>query len=399
MQRYHANQLTPGVEGHVAVAVCAAVLPQVAVAPCFFQVAAPADDGLFEIQVTPAGEFRPSDGRKMIVDAWRIDAAIAAKVIAEFNGRKTPLVVDYEHQTMHAEKNGQPAPAAARIRELVWRDGSGLWARAELTKRARQYVADGEYQFFSPVFHYHHQTGAVLRLLMGAFTNNPGIDGMAPMELRAAARFALHTEEEETPMKNKLLLAICAALAIAHEGRDEAAVETDAITALDALKNKADPLAALRAQLKLADNVGAEDIVAACASLQVKAQATGDLAPDPSKYVSVAVVEDLKKDIAALSATNTTRAIDDLVKPAIEDGRLLPAQEKWARELGTANLASLTAYLKDAQPIAALSGSQTGGRQPEAKNEDGLTVAELAMCSATGVAPAEFAKSKKTAAA
>lgn len=390
MQRTHIHQRTPGVDSHVAVAVCAAALPHIAVAPCFFQLTAPAGDGLFEIQVTPAGEFRPSDGRKMDVAAWRIDAAIAAQVIAEFNGRKTPLVIDYEHQTILAEHNGQPAPAAARIRELVWREGSGLWARVELTKRARQYIADGEYQYFSPVFHYHQKTGAVLRLLMGAFTNNPALDGMAPMELRAAARFALHTEEEETKPMNKLMLAICAALVL---GADT--TEDQAIAALGALNDKADPLAGIRKELGLADNVAADGVVAACTSLKTRAAAA---APDPAKFVSVDVVEDLKKSIAALSATNTGREIDDLVKPALADGRLLPAQEKWARELGTANVASLTAYLAGAQPIAALNATQTGGRQLEVKNEHGLSAAEIAVCSATGVAPADFAKSKTAAA-
>lgn len=387
MQILPATQITPGVDSHVAVAVCAAALPHVAVAPCFFQINAPAADGLVDIQVTPAGEFRPSDGRKMDVDAWRIDAAIAAQVIAEFNSRKTPLVIDYEHQTIMAEHNGQPAPAAARIRELVWREGSGLWARVELTPRARQYIADGEYQYFSPVFHYHQKTGAVIRILMGAFTNNPALDGMAPMELRAAARFALH-EKQETETMNKLMLAICAALAL---GADT--TEDQAIAALTALKDKPDQLVGIRKELGLADDIAAEGVVAACTSLKTRAAAA---APDPSKFVSVDVVEDLKKSIAALSATNTGREIDDLVKPALEDGRLLPAQEKWARDLGTANVASLTAYLKDAQPIAALNATQTGGRQPEANNEHGLTHDELAVCRATGVAPAEFAKNKAT---
>ena len=70
--------------------------------------------------------------------------------------------------------------------------------------------------------------------------------------------------------------------------------------------------------------------------------------------LEVGVVEDLKKSVATLTAQNTARAVDDLVKPALEDGRLLPAQERWARDLGAKDIASLTAYLKDAQPIAAL---------------------------------------------
>lgn len=48
----------------------------------------------------------------MEVPAWRINQAIATRVIERFNARANPAVVDYEHQTLHKETNGQPAPAA-----------------------------------------------------------------------------------------------------------------------------------------------------------------------------------------------------------------------------------------------------------------------------------------------
>lgn len=161
---------------------------RIAVAPCFFQVERSAEAGrVYEIQATPAGRFKPRDGRKMTVEAWALDAALARSLIATFRAEKTPLVIDYEHQTLAAESNGQPAPAAGWIRDVEWREGSGLWLKVELTERAQQYVAAGEYRYFSPVFAYDKTTGAVQRLLMGALTNNPALDGMAPLALAAAA--------------------------------------------------------------------------------------------------------------------------------------------------------------------------------------------------------------------
>lgn len=366
----------------IALAVCSATRSaRVAVAPCFFQLDAVGPDAaeLVEIQVTPAGAFRPADGRPLPVDHWFIDAEVAARVIERFRRRATPPVLDYEHQTLNAEKNGQPAPAAGRFRDLLWREGEGLFARVELTPRARQFIADGEYRYFSPVFFFSEATGEVLALQMGALTNNPALDGLAPIELRAAACFAF---QEDTPM-NKLLLAVCAALALAND-----TTEDQAIAALTALKDQPDPLAGVRQALKLADDTGAEGVVAACTRLQSAAT------PDPARFVSVDVVEDLKGQLAALTATSTQRSIDDLVKPALEDGRLLPAQDGWARDLGRKDLASLTAYLKDAQPIAALRGTQTGGELPGGKDEHGLTAAELAVCKAAGIAPADYAKQK-----
>jgi len=37
-------------------------------------------------------------------------------------------VIDYHHQTLLAEKNGQPAPAAGWFDALEWREGDGLYA-------------------------------------------------------------------------------------------------------------------------------------------------------------------------------------------------------------------------------------------------------------------------------
>lgn len=370
------------------IAVCRDGGGNVAIAPCFFQVLpGTTADELVEIQVTPAGAFRPRDGREMPVDAWTLDAATAALVIARFRANKTPLVVDYEHQTLQAEQNGQPAPAAGFIRDLEWREGYGLVAKVELTQRARDYVAGGEYRYFSPVFRFDDRTGAVTQLLMGALTNNPALDGMAQIARRAAARYQIN---EDTEMAiNKHLLAVCLALAIATENQTE---DQLGAAALASIKNAPEPLAALRAQLDLGEGTGPEEITTAVAALKSKAAAT---APDPAKFVSVDVVESLKSDMAVLTAQNTARAVDDLVKPALEDGRLLAAQEPWARELGKKDIASLSAYLKDAQPIAALNGTQTGGAQPAGgKDAHGLTAGELAVCSATGTDPKAFAAAK-----
>ncbi|HCE8163099.1 TPA: protease, partial [Pseudomonas aeruginosa] len=159
----------------------------VAIAACSFQLPQ-LEDGSAWIQVTPAGEFRPTDGRPMDVPAWRIDAASAAAVIDRARARKTPPVLDYEHQTLKKEENGQPAPAAGRFLDFEWREGSGLWGRVEYTARAARMIEDGEYLYFSPVFSY-APDGTVLSILMGAITNDPAIDGMEPLARRAAATF------------------------------------------------------------------------------------------------------------------------------------------------------------------------------------------------------------------
>ncbi|MQY50758.1 phage protease [Rhodocyclus gracilis] len=92
------------------------------VAVLTFEVNAAAD-----FRLLPAGEFRARDGRPAEIPAWRMDATIAAALINQVAATGVDFVIDYEHQTLLAEKNGQPAPAAGWFKALEWREGDGLY--------------------------------------------------------------------------------------------------------------------------------------------------------------------------------------------------------------------------------------------------------------------------------
>lgn len=342
----------------------------IAIAACAFA-AAPVDAGAGRVllQLTPAQDFTPSDGRAMDVPAWRINAATAQRVIAAFNAAQPP-VIDYEHQTLHKEANGQPAPAAGWMHGLRWIEGRGLFAEAELTERARALVQSGEYRYFSPVFEYARGSGEVTRILMGALTNHPAIAGMEAVNLMAAAsaRFTTTptTSTKESDDMNELLKKLLAAL-----GLPEDASEEQALSAIKALTDKP----------------------------AVAATTATTTAPDPAQYVPVAVVQELQTNLAALSASVHARAVDDVIAPALGDGRLLPAEEAWARDTAKtpAGLASLTSLLKVRQPIAALASTQTKGQPPAAAaatDTHGLTADELAVAAACGMTPEAYAKGK-----
>ena len=304
----------------------------------------------------------------MDVPAWRINAATAQRVIAAFNAAQPP-VIDYEHQTLHKEANGQPAPAAGWMHGLRWIEGRGLFAEAELTERARALVQSGEYRYFSPVFEYAQGSGEVTRILMGALTNHPAIAGMEAVNLMAAASARFTTtptnSTKESDDMNELLKKLLAAL-----GLPEDASEEQALAAIKALTDKP----------------------------AVAATTATTTAPDPAQYVPVAVVQELQNNIAALSASVHSRAVDDVIAPALGDGRLLPAEEAWARDTAKtpAGLASLTSLLKVRQPIAALASTQTKGQPPAAAATDthGLTADELAVAAACGMTPEAYAKGK-----
>lgn len=353
----------------------------VAVAACLFdaaglQEAGAAPAGRVLLQLTPATDFTPNDGRVMDVPAWRIDAAIAARVIEAFDPRQ-PLVIDYEHQTLNVATSGHLAPAAGWIRALRWIEGRGLFAEAELTARARELVAAREYLYFSPVFEYELGTGAIKRVLMGALTNHPAISGMEAISLTAAATAHFKPTPSETDV-NPLLEKLLAAL-----GLPATTTEQEALAACTAFKARSD---AAVAALKLQPDAGADAVTAACAA---QTRAT----PDPAQYVPIAALQDMQAQVATLTANQLAREIDDLVKPALADGRLLPAQEAWARDLGKSNLTALAQYLQTAQPIAALMGSQTNGTPPAGSQAIGpaLTAEEAAVAAACGLTPEQFA--------
>lgn len=363
------------------------LLAAIALAACSFDLQVPAEGNIITLQVTPAGQFKPRDGREMKVPSWNINTALATAVVQRFAAKKTPPVVDYEHQTLWKEENGQPAPAAGFFRSLEWREGEGLFAQVELTARAKQYIADGEYRYFSPVFMFDPVTGDVLDVQMGALTNNPAIDGMQALSERAAATFQLSIDHpNEELLVNPLLKAVLAALGLAETTTEEQAVA--------ALTAHTTDLGSLRKQLGLDDTAACSAMVAACTGLKAKAAT----AVDPAKHVPVTVVDELKGEIAALTARlgeRDNKDLDSEIKAALDDGRLHKSMETWARDLGKSNRASLTAYLGTAKPIPALLRSQTNGEPPVLDEKTGLTPDELAVCSAMNITAEAFKAAKE----
>lgn len=310
-----------------------------------------------EIQLLPDGEFRAGDGRPGSMPGkatgWKIDAESAARLSAALAARRNPLVIDYEHQTLFAEQNGQPAPAAGWFRAVEYRPGSGLFATGvEWTARARAHIEAGEYKYISPVFSFDRDTGAVREMHMAALTNNPALDGMAAVAALSArlgderghapGRKAT-TPEEDHPMK-----ALAKLLGLADD-----ATEADITAAVTALNAKVtEQTAALTAN------------AAELAQLKTETAALKTAAPDPAKYVPVAALTALQTDLAALKKQRQDDEVEQVIEAALAANTLAPALVDWAKELGAKDIAALRAYLDKATPIAALTGLQTRGRVP-----------------------------------
>lgn len=339
------------------------------------------------MRLIPAGHFKARDGRPANApQGWYLDADLAEQLIARLQQQADDFVIDYEHQTLNADNNGQPAPAAGWFTPdgLQWQD-DGLYATdVEWTPAARAALKAGEYRYLSPVMEYLPGSGEVVGLMMAALTNYAAIDGLNGLSQRAAARFdfAQHTntpatQPEDTPVKHADLVNL---LGLKPEA-DDAAVTA----ALKAASTAQTELAALRTELELADD---DEPKAAIAALKANA-----FKADPSHYVPTKVVEDLKVEIAALKAGQTQTEVDALVKQGLDDGKLLPAQKEWAEDVGNDNVAALKTYLKKTPAIAALKGNQSNGKPPAGDDEGGaLSDSQIAICKATGVSVADYRK-------
>ena len=130
------------------------------------------------IQLFPAGEFRALDGRPTDVPAWRMDADIAARLIAAADQRGNRYMLDYDHAVLYRDR-GVKAIAAAWFKQLEWVEGEGLFAvGVDWTAAAAAHIAAREYAYISPLFQYDPKTGAVVGLINAALTSIPALDEM-----------------------------------------------------------------------------------------------------------------------------------------------------------------------------------------------------------------------------
>lgn len=319
-------------------------------------------------RLLPGGRFKSADGSGRPVevpDGWRLDQADAVAVAAAFNARTDARVIDYEHQTLHAEKNGQPAPAAAWMGAMEPRD-DGLWVSADWTERAATMIAAGEYRYISPVFTYDKRTGRVLAVLHAALTNYAGLDGLTDLAALVAKFSDVVQPPEEMPMK-----ALLAAL-----GLPETATEAEALAALAGLKS----------------------------AHQGELVALKGAAPDPAKYVEVATLRAVqgelsstRTELAVLKAEKATAEVDRVVTAALAAGKLTPATEAWARKVGASDLAALTSYIEAAPVVVKPGATQSGGQPPAGSGGSQPTDADVAVMKALGLTAEQFAAGKQEA--
>ncbi|MFN0185127.1 MAG: phage protease [Aquabacterium sp.] len=339
-----------------------------------------------QAQLLPAGRFAAIDGRPGEGKQWTITDAQGRALAARLNAiaAATPLVIDYDHQTLRAAANGQRAPAAGWIHELAWRDGEGLFARVEWTAAATAHITAGEYRYISPVLFADPDTGQVTHISMASLVNNPALIGMEPV---AAALSALvHPAQEKPDMA--LLAALIAALALPPE-----TTEATALTAVTSLKTRAElpPKAVLPVALATALGVAPD------AAEPVVLSAVAALRSTTPDGTTLAAMQALQGQVALLTNQLNGDKLSAVIDNALKEGKLLPAQKDWAHALGTKDMAALSGYLASAPVLTGLAGQSGGGGPGAGPQALASDPAALQVATQMGIPTKAWAEHKRTA--
>jgi len=243
-------------------------------------------------------------------------------IIATFERRGNRMVIDYEHQTL----TGSQAPAAGWVQKFTKKGAEGLWAVVEWTDKAKNYIANKEYLYFSPVFWVTAKERKVVAIKNIALTNDPKVNHLRPI----IAKLAWSNEYKPKTInkgdramfeKLKTLFGLAA-----DAGEDKVVEAVEAVVAKNleletAAKEKPPKVVACKEVLevlKLGDDSDATAVIAAIGSLGK----------------TDVVAQELSLQVAKLTKELSGMRQADLTAIALKDGKTSPEElEKWGNDL------------------------------------------------------------------
>jgi phage I-like protein len=341
------------------------------------------------IHLVPAGLFVGRDGR----GPWNLSDPEGFIKTTFSHQAGADIPVDYEHQILSAEENGQPAPAAGWIKEMEARE-DGIWGRVEWTPKAAQMIAAKEYKYISPVF-YANETGELIRLESAALVGLPNLElrainkqGAQHMDFLQQIASLLGLEEgatEEAIFSAIKALVESKAAPAANTTEDKEKVpsgqEGDS-PAEDLSQAEAELLAAVETVVDKAD-----EAVKDAATTANKAK--NDQVKDQAMAQLLVRVSDMERSIKHERAAN-------LVRMAMRAGKIAPSLKDWATDYATKDAAGFGKFILKMPVVVNTSNKSEAGRASR-QSSAGLTSEERAVCKQLGISEADYLKTRTAA--
>ena len=286
---------------------------------------------------------------------FKVDVEACASVGRCYQELGRLLHMDYEHASVTAMFAPDPAEAGKAAGQFAVECRNGeIWAtNIRWTPKAREKIMAREYLYTSPAFHKDDE-GRVLEVLSCALTNDPAIKHREPL---MASRVDAATKEQ--PMKTLL----------SRLGLADTSSEADAVVALSKIQEQ----------------------FTALLTLSGKSSATEALGVFTGWKTAADQVAVLSAKLVEIEKVSAAHEIDEIVAKGKADGKLSPALEKLAREMGAKDLTMLKAFV-EATPKVVASATHTE-KKPEPGNEE-ITEVELSNCKRFGVDPKLYAENK-----
>lgn len=386
------------------------------------------NDGWY--QLLPAGKFKARDGRPFDTPDgyWFLDentgAAFIQQTIEESNDK--PILIDYDHQTLHKYEHGQKTPAAGWIahpsRDIEWRP-TGIYIRPQWTPIAQSEIDNKQFNELSAVFDYDRDTGCPIYLRMSALTNDPALVQIGSLvalaasffneDQQLAASFFNEDQQKEIISMNELLKMILLQLGVISSDDDiditDENAQSYAEQAVDAINNLK---TAAEAAVDIKDTVETEESNDAIAEqvLDVVEDSAEEIAEtekliaeaelsgvDLSKFVPVTTYHAAMRKLAALSSNNVSLSTEQLIANARAKGQILASEVPYYRGIARQKgVAALCAMINGRKPLAALTARQTSVVNPRRQNSvTALTSSDLQVIAATGISKDDYLKTKR----
>lgn len=307
-----------------------------------------------EIRLLPLGHVKSRKGD------FEVDEQGIASIINQFKSRKLDLVIDYEHQTL----DDVQAPASGWIKDL-YQGTDALMAKVEWTERGREYIANKEYRYLSPVVLVTKQDHRAVLLHSAALTNTPAIDGMFAIVNSDELEFIDEEEKETNVMELEKLIKLL--------GLKEGATEEEVLSRLTEILEKSaetekedkeeEPgkeetqMVANKTVLDLLGLPGTaktEDVTARIMSFKA-----GDSA--------------LKIRVEQLEKQDRERKAADLVSMALKEGKISAAQKDWANTYALSDPNGFELFVEKA-PVVVPMGKMSYASDPVKKADVDMVI-------------------------